>query len=291
MTQQLTDVDVADRWRFPAADLEKAAAFYEEYGFAGFPDLLGPDDLAELRGAFDELLEKGEISYREGEEFLMVNDALYTHPVFERFVSDRRIVEAVETLVGRAVEVQHSKLICKPLQDRGTGVIEWHQDYPFFPHSNFDLLAVGIHLDEETEAEGPVRMIPGSHRDGVRSHVVDGEFANRVAEPPEEEDSDRGMLMTGPAGQVTMHHGLVLHASSPKTSDRQRRILVTQYRAQDAIQLAGVVWRCAGHEVSDNSGEKFARFPDGTEVELRGRGGRLYDLDGKFTPDKQDPAG
>ena len=39
----------------------------------------------------------------------------------------------------------------EPINDKGSGLINWHQDYPFFPHTNFDLLAFGIHLDDEDE--------------------------------------------------------------------------------------------------------------------------------------------
>jgi hypothetical protein len=91
--------------------------------------------------------------------------------------------------------------------------------------------------------------------------------------------------MTGPSGQVTVHHCLTLHTSEPKRSTSMRRILITQYRARDAIQLAGVIWESTGLAVGESDGPRTARFTDGSMVELRGRDGRLYDRYGRLAPD------
>jgi ectoine hydroxylase-related dioxygenase (phytanoyl-CoA dioxygenase family) len=198
------------------------------------------------------------------------------------------IVAFVEGLFGRLLEIQHSKLNCKPLNDSGEGRIAWHQDYPFFPHTNYDLVAVGIHLDDEGPDEGPVLVVPGSHRAGPLSHVrPDGEFGYEVTEALPDDAGERAVTLTGPAGQVTVHHCLTLHTSEPKRSANLRRILITQYRARDAVQLAGVMWEEAGVTVGDeDDGPRTARFTDGTVVDLRGRGGRLYDRYGKLAPDR-----
>lgn len=54
----------------------------------------------------------------------------------------------------------------------------------------------------------------------------------------------------------------------------------------DAVELAGVVWKCAGYQVEDRPRTpRVARFADGTTVELRGIGGRLIDMAGAYAPD------
>lgn len=88
------------------------------------------------------------------------------------------------------------------------------------------------------------------------------------------------------AGDVTIHHCLLLHFSNQKKNNKQRRLLVYQYRAPDNIQLAGVLWKCTGLEIKSGKYKGFARFNDGARVELRGKSGRLYDKFGKLAPDK-----
>ena len=282
MSATQTERDV-NEWRFASAEREDAAAFLHEQGFVGFTDLVTPAELATLRGAYDELVADGRLDVSEG--LIVRNDALFLHPEFERFVRRPDVVDFVESLFARPVEIQHSKLNCKPPTDGGEGRIAWHQDYPFFPHTNYDLVAVGVHLDDEGPAEAPVRVVPGSHRGGPLSHVdADGTFAYEVTDRLPD-DAERGVLMTGPAGQVTVYHCLTLHTSEPKRSTSMRRILITQYRARDAIQLAGVIWESTGLAVSESDSPRTARFTDGSVVELRGRDGRLYDRYGRLAPD------
>ena len=116
------------------------------------------------------------------------------------------------------------------------------------------------------------------------SHVRDGKFSYECSA---RDDLDRlpSVVLCCPAGTITFHHCLALHASDPKTRQEPRRLLVFQYRAKDAIQLAGVVWKSSGYQVEDGEpSARMARFPDGSTVELRGIGGRLYDIAGSLRP-------
>jgi ectoine hydroxylase-related dioxygenase (phytanoyl-CoA dioxygenase family) len=278
--------DTTLSFRHSAADLDSAAAFFAEHGFVAFDDLLGDGDVARLRDAYDECVRDGTITQRE-HGMVVENDAIHLHPTFREYVEAPRIVEAARAMLGGVpIELQHCKIAQRTLEDSGEGALDWHQDYPFFPHSNYDLVAVLMHIDEETVASGPVQVVPGSHHGGPLSHVgADGAFSYEIttddvppAEPP--------VLLTGRAGQVTMHHGCLVHGSARKTNRVPRRILIPQYRAQDAVQLAGVMWRCTGHQVMERVEPRTARLVDGTIVELRGNGGRLYDQVGQLAPSR-----
>ena len=264
-------------WSFSSSSLDDAKRFYQGQGFVGVVDLLSPEDLDILRQAFAEAVASKTVIVGM-EEMIETNDVIFRHPVFESYAKDPRLIALVEALLNSECELQHSKLNVKPVADKGKGAIKWHQDYPFFPHTNLGLLALTIHLDDEDEDSGAVEVIPGSHEWGVLSHCRDGEFVYECTENLREYDPASRILLTGPACQVTVHHCLTLHHSAPKRSDSQRRHLVFQYRAQDAIQLAGVLWRCTGYQVrSPGTIKGTGRFFDGTRVELRGTTGRLYD--------------
>ena len=270
------------KWNFSIHEKQKAIKYYAKNGFVGFYDLLTPNDLEQIQHAVDAAVENGTLGYAD-DSIYPNQDVIYAHPILEQYVKDPRICNIVRELTGAPIELQHAKLNAKPLHSTSNGGIKWHQDYPFYPHTNFDLVACGIHLDDEDEGSGPLRYIPGSHKHGLESHCKDGVFAKEITciEDLEKMPSE---LITCNAGQVMFHHSLIIHNSAPKVHDGQRRLIVFQYRAQDAIQLSGIVWRSTGYQVAPKEIQGLARFPDGTIVENRGLDGKLIDLFNRFKP-------
>ena len=263
--------------------MENAISFYDENGFVGFSDAIERKDVTILKDAFDDAVSKGDL---DPAKLVDGNDAIFLHPIFEKYSRDERMVSLSKNIFRNenGVQLQHAKLINKPKQ-KGEGLIEWHQDYPFFPHTNLDLIAVGIHFDDENEDSGPMCVVPGSHKWGFLSHCEDNKFAYRCTD--KKMKIENAMAMTCPAGTVTIHHCLVLHQSAPKRNERLRRFLVYQYRTCDNVQLSGVIWNCTGNEISPTKGQiGTVRFMDGNIVENRGMGGRLYDKFTKLTSDK-----
>jgi phytanoyl-CoA hydroxylase len=269
---------------FSIEDRAELHDYFWKQGFVVIDDLVSPDDVRSLVAAFDEAVAGGEITLA-ADAMVDCNDVVFRHPTFERWGRDPRIATLVERLVGcQGLELQHSKLNSKPLIDAGGGSVPWHQDYPFFPHTNFDLIAVGIHLDDEDEDSAPLVVAPRSHTLGVLSHCRNGEFTYECTDEDARASAER-LPLPCRAGNVTVHHCLTLHHSAQKRNDRHRRLLVFEYRALDNVQLAGVIWKCTGMEIRPGPHKGFARFADGSRVELRGRTGRLYDKFGKLAPD------
>ena len=58
--------------------------------------------------------------------------------------------------------------------------VEWHQDWAFYPHTNDDLAAVGIMIDDVDHANGPLLVIPGSHKGPIFDHHADGVFCGAM---------------------------------------------------------------------------------------------------------------
>ena len=269
-------------WNFSVNEESKAIEYFEKNGFVGFYDLLSKSELQKIRSAVIEAVKKEKLVYGENE--LRPNqDIIFAHPVLKKYVKDTRICKFVKKLTGAPIELQHSKFNAKPIKSRTKGEVKWHQDYAFYPHTNFDLVSCSIHLDDEDEGSGALRMIPGSHTKGPKSHCKKNEFVYecKVTNSIKKSKSE---LLTCKAGQVIFHHCLTLHKSDPKTINGHRRHIIFQYRAQDAVQIGGVVWKCSGFQVMDTKNMQFARFPDGTKVEVRGKDGKLIDLFQKYKP-------
>ena len=79
----------------------------------------------------------------------------------ELMFSDR-ILAPARDLAGPDLRLHTSKLNMK---SAGYGAaVEWHQDYAFYPHTNDDILAIGVIIDDMESENGPLMVYPGSHK-------------------------------------------------------------------------------------------------------------------------------
>ena len=92
------------------------------------------------------------------------------------------------------------------------------------------MLTVRLHLDDCGPDNGPLRVVPGTHRRLLDAAEVD---AAASAGPR--------VALTCPAGGAVVMRPLVLHASSPATSPRHRRVLHLEYAATGLP--GGLAWR------------------------------------------------
>ena len=272
-------------WNFSVKEKEEAMLYYQKFGVVAFHDLLNSDDVKQIRNGIDEAIESGDLKYNDDKFEAYQNDIIFCHPVLEKFVNDKRICEMTKNLIGYPIELQHAKFAVKPKKNKTIGGIKWHQDFPFFPHTNFDLIACAIHLDNEEIDSGPLKVIPQSHKLGLLSHCNDDKFVYHCTEE-EKIDENKSITLTCNAGDITFHHCLTLHSSEPKKNNMDRRLIIFQYRSQDALQLSGAIWKSNGYQVEENTSHGKVRFPNGTIIENRGMNGRLFDIYGKLKPDE-----
>jgi ectoine hydroxylase-related dioxygenase (phytanoyl-CoA dioxygenase family) len=91
------------------------------------------------------------------------------------------------------------------------------------------MVAVRLHLDDCTERNGPVRVIPGSHRAGRLSADQADEWRSAGDE----------VVCTMPRGGILAFHSLLLHASSPALEPAHRRVIHVEYVAAEWARLPG----------------------------------------------------
>lgn len=150
-------------------------------------------------------------------------------------ISDSHMTDGVAELIGPDLRLHHCKINSK-LPGAATQV-KWHQDFLFDPHSNTDLITALLMLDEVTEENGPLEVVPGSHKGPLYGLWHDGVFTGAVAEDKAAELAGQTVSCTGPAGSVCFMHACLLHGSAANRSDRPRTLFITAYAAADAIPL------------------------------------------------------
>jgi ectoine hydroxylase-related dioxygenase (phytanoyl-CoA dioxygenase family) len=145
------------------------------------------------------------------------------------------IVDMVADLVGPNVKFHHCKLNIK-LPGMETRV-EWHQDHAFDPHTNDDMLTVLLMLDDMSEDNGCLRVVPGSHRGERYSHYQDERFTGNIDKSLWERMDRDAVPIVGRAGDVCFMHTWAIHGGEPNRSQTSRRLLICDYHAADAVAL------------------------------------------------------
>lgn len=251
--------------------------FYRENGYLGVENVLSREELEVMRGVIDEFveqsrsvtqsdsvydLEPGHTS--ENPRLRRLKEPIKQHEVFTQTLHHKKILEIVSQLIGPDLRCNGDKLNMK-LAEFGSPV-EWHQDWAFYPHTNDDLLAVGIAIDEMTEENGCLLVVPGSHKGRIYDHHQDGYFAGAVTED-DFNDADAVPVLVGESG-ISIHHVRTLHGSLPNTSTNPRRLLLYQYCAADAWPLAQPVKSWDDFNATLVTGEPVLE-PRVTEVPVR----------------------
>lgn len=234
----LTDRQVAEFWRD---------------GVVTVPDAVNPTQLAALRADLDGWVEESR-SHEEpwGEtmdgrpRFDVQPGHSAARPALRRVAApsevsnahyevmvDSAMVDMVAALIGPDVKVHHSKVNTK-LPGSATEV-EWHQDFPYTPHSNTDLVTALLMVDEVTEENGPLEVAPGSHDGPLHSLWRDGMFTGAIAPDVVSALRRDAVRCTGGAGSVCLMHTKLAHGSAPNRSDRPRTLFICVYAAGDAL--------------------------------------------------------
>jgi len=226
------------------ADVE----IYRREGYLVLPEVLTVAEVEDLRRVTDEFVERSRAVTKHTEMFDLEDGHTPTAPRLRRIVSPHlwhsvyaalvrhpRIIAALSALWGPNIRFDQSKLNMK---SAGFGSpVEWHQDWAFYPHTNDDLAAVGVMIDDVGEDNGPMLVLPRSHTGPIFDHHADGHFCGAIDVSRSALDVSRAVPCLGRAGTITIHHARLVHGSAANRSTRQRRFLLHQYRAADAWPL------------------------------------------------------
>lgn len=222
---------------------------YEEKGYIGVEAVLTDEEVAALRRVTDEFVEKSrEVTEHndifdlepghtaENPKVRRIKSPCLYHSVYDQTLRHPNILGIVSQLIGYGIRYNGHKLNMK-YPEFGSPV-EWHQDWAFYPHTNDDLLAVGVVIDDMTVENGALMVIPGSHKGPTLDHHQNGAFVGAVTDT--DFTPDGAVPIELKAGGITVHHVRALHGSAPNTSDKSRRLLLFQYCANDAWPLKGI---------------------------------------------------
>jgi ectoine hydroxylase-related dioxygenase (phytanoyl-CoA dioxygenase family) len=185
--------------------------FYRENGYLLVENAVTPEQLARMRDIAYGFIEKSRaVSVSDDVFDLDDGHSAQTpkltriklphkqHPYFWEVAKNSGITTVLKQLLGPDVLLQTSKLNTKA--PGGGAAVEWHQDWAFYPHTNDDILACGLMLEDVDLANGPLQVIPGSHKGPVLSHNnKDGVFCGAVDPDDPDFHQEKAVTLTGKA--------------------------------------------------------------------------------------------
>lgn len=204
---------------------EQMASFRQD-GYVIIPDVIDDEQIACLRVAHDELLERWSIECEvERDEYeRVVSQWTNLHRQDERFraqIAHPVVLRIARELLGAsALQLFHDHFISKPPGVSST--IPWHQDYPFWPIDKPRAISCWLALDDADETSGSMTFMPGAHLEGECPPAdflkVSKDWGPRLVE---------SRSTTLKAGSAVFHDCLSWHCSPPNTSANARRAFIT----------------------------------------------------------------
>jgi ectoine hydroxylase-related dioxygenase (phytanoyl-CoA dioxygenase family) len=224
--------------------------FYHEHGYLLVENVLSDVELKTLQTITYDLIEKSK-DITESNDAYDLDEGHSRHtprltriklphkqdPYFWEVLTQSNVTRVLNDLLGEDTTLITAKLNTKA--PGGGQAVEWHQDWAFYPHTNDDLLAFGIMLEDVTPDNGPLMVIPGSHKGPLLSHKHEGLFCGAVHPDDPLFEQEKAVTLTGKAGSMTVHHVRTLHGSAPNMSDKNRLILFYELASGDAWPILG----------------------------------------------------
>jgi 2-aminoethylphosphonate dioxygenase len=217
---------------------------YEAEGFLVLPGYLDPETVAALtRGAEELARTVGPIQpgtprlqvdrIEEKFQLRMVEPVVDLVETFARLSADEQVLGPFRDLFGEEPVLFEDKLNFK--HPRGGSPFPLHQDYPYWQKYTPRLISAMIYIDEATEANGCLEVLPGWHQKGILPNgpvkvgvMTDGHVCTEPIDPA------LIVKVPGPPGTMILFSCFTPHASAPNLSDRPRRALVLTYHPASA---------------------------------------------------------
>lgn len=225
---------------------------YNNEGFLVVNEVFTSDEIDELLDAMKcEKIQNHMNNHSSGFDFHLI-ELTTVHPTFLRYASHPKLINIIKPLLGEDIHLHHSKLTVK-MPGKNKSKVLWHQDFPYFPHSNTSLLAVMICLVDFSLENGCMKMVKGSSKLGILNHRDEAGYETNCLDAWAWEDNAKVVAVTPKKGGISIHNCLCLHSSDDNVSSEPRSSLVYQYRSRDAYQLADKVWEDTGLVVAGKS--------------------------------------
>ena len=161
-------------------------------------------------------------------------------PLLDEVTHNSKILNAVESLIGKNILVCGTTLFIKNPNEKG--FVSYHQDAKYIGLEPHNWVTAWVAITDSNEYNGCMRMWSGSHKDNLKEHqqmfnegnlLTRGQTINNV---PKEKTTP--LILE--AGQMSLHHPTVVHGSElNKSDDRRIGFVIQSYIGANVKQVLG----------------------------------------------------
>ena len=210
---------------------------YEDEGFVSPINIFSKEKAKEIRNEI-ELIEK--IMPEELEKSGRYNAHLIS-PLLDEVTHNSKILDAVESLIGKNILVCGTTLFIKNPFEKG--FVSYHQDAKYIGLEPHNWVTAWVAITDSNEKNGCMRMWSGSHKDDLKDHnqmfnegnlLTRGQTVNNVPK-----EKVKPLILK--AGQMSLHHPKVVHGSEQNESnDRRIGFVIQSYIGTNVKQVLGI---------------------------------------------------
>ncbi|MEC8980960.1 MAG: phytanoyl-CoA dioxygenase family protein, partial [SAR324 cluster bacterium] len=209
---------------------------YHENGFVSPIRVMSEDEACSIKTKIEEAEKKFPQDCNPENR----NNLHLIFPFLDELAHNSVIVDAVEDLLGPDISLWASVMFSKdPATDH---FVSWHQDATYMGMNSCDFLTPWIALTQSNIEMGCMTMIPGSHKQNIRKHEDTFDENNILTRGQVVKDVDESMLvdLILKPGEMSIHHGAVIHGSKPNKSKHRRIGFALQsYMSPKVEQIVG----------------------------------------------------
>ncbi|HAN60754.1 MAG TPA: phytanoyl-CoA dioxygenase [Gammaproteobacteria bacterium] len=230
---------------------EAARACYRDYGYHTPIEVMSETKACRLLQKF----EQAEVNFPEALGPFGRNNAHLTFMCLDEIAHHKVILGAVEDLLGPDFYLWGSVLFIK--EPESDGFVSWHQDATYMGLMPHDFVTVWLALTVSNEEAGCMRVLPGSHLNGIKTHEDTFGQHNILTRGQciADVDQNQALDIVLRPGQASLHHPRLIHGSRPNRSGHRRvGVALQSYVASHVRQTVGTHYALAvrGRELDDS---------------------------------------
>jgi chlorinating enzyme len=148
------------------------------------------------------------------------------------------VLDAVEDVIGPDILCWGTNFFIK--EANSPSFVSWHQDATYWGLSTSDVITAWVAFADVPMASGPMKFWPGSHLSNQLEHrdtFHKDNLLTRGQEIAVEVPDGQGVDVVLKAGEMSLHHVLLVHGSGPNASDDRRIGLAIRYIPPHVRQL------------------------------------------------------
>jgi phytanoyl-CoA hydroxylase len=209
-----------------------------------------------LRGAVPPLEYEAEVGYAGapksfdepgGKTVRRLRGAYRRHECFRLWAEDKRLVAGLTQLFGESIRLTlaHHNCVMTKHPDFGTAT-GWHRDIRYWSFTKPDLISVWLALGTESEANGALKVIPGSHRMDIKREQLDDLDFLRPDVAANQALFAQGIPLELEKGDVILFHSRLFHAAGRNASASVKNSVVFAYHGKSNTPVEGTKSAAAG---------------------------------------------